>query len=99
MHQPKSVLENEMHKILWDFEIQTDHRIPARRSERVIINKKKRNCHLVNSVVPADLRVKKRKKAKGKIFVSFEVAEKAVEYESDYDHNYKFWVYKQSPKG
>ena len=25
MHKPKAVLENEMHKILWDFEIQTDH--------------------------------------------------------------------------
>ena len=25
MHKPESVLENEMHKILWAFEIQTDH--------------------------------------------------------------------------
>ena len=25
MHNPESVLENEMHKLLWDFEIQTDH--------------------------------------------------------------------------
>ena len=30
MHKPESVLENEMHKIPWDFEIQTDHLIPAR---------------------------------------------------------------------
>ena len=25
MHHPKSILENEMHKVLWDFEIQTDY--------------------------------------------------------------------------
>ena len=30
MHNPESVLENEMHKILLDFEIQTDHQILAR---------------------------------------------------------------------
>ena len=25
MHDQESVLENEMHKILWDFKTQTDH--------------------------------------------------------------------------
>ena len=29
MHKPESVLENEMHKIPWDFEIQADHLIPS----------------------------------------------------------------------
>ena len=41
MHKPESVLENETHKILWDFEIQTDHLIPARRPDQEIIYKKK----------------------------------------------------------
>ena len=30
MHNSESIQENEMHKILWDFEIQTDHLILAR---------------------------------------------------------------------
>ena len=30
MHNPESVLKNEMHKLLCDFEIQTDHQILAR---------------------------------------------------------------------
>ena len=30
MLNPESILENESHKILWDFEIQTDHPISAR---------------------------------------------------------------------
>ena len=29
-HKPESILENEMHKLLWDFEIQTVHLISAR---------------------------------------------------------------------
>ena len=43
MHKPESILENEMHKILWDFEIQIDHLILARRPDLVIINNKKKN--------------------------------------------------------
>ena len=57
-HKPESVLENETHKILWDFEIQTDHLITARRPDLVLINKKERTCHSVDFAVPADHRVK-----------------------------------------
>ena len=39
MHNPESVLKNEMHKVLWDFEIQIDHLISARRPDLVIVNK------------------------------------------------------------
>ena len=42
MHNPDSVLENETHKILWDFEIQTDHPIPVGRPSLVLIDKKER---------------------------------------------------------
>ena len=41
MHKPESIQENETHKILRDFEIETDHRILARRPDLVLINKKK----------------------------------------------------------
>ena len=30
MHNPVPVLENDTHKLLWDLNIQTDHRISAR---------------------------------------------------------------------
>ena len=43
MENPESILENETHKILCDFEMQTDHRIPDRQPHLVIINKKKMN--------------------------------------------------------
>ena len=40
MHKPERVLENAMHEILWDFEIQTDHLIPVKRSDRMPLNNK-----------------------------------------------------------
>ena len=42
MHNPAPVLENATHKLLWDFNLQTDHLIAARRPDLIIINKKKK---------------------------------------------------------
>ena len=48
MHNPTPVLENDTHKFLWDFDIQTDHLMSARRPDLIIINKKKKNENLQN---------------------------------------------------
>ena len=40
MHNPAPVLENDTHKLLWDFNILTDYLIPARKPDLIIINKK-----------------------------------------------------------
>ena len=50
MHNPESVTKNEMHKVLWGLEIQTDHLISAIRPDPVMVNKKEnlpnsRLCH------------------------------------------------------
>ena len=60
MHNAESELENEMRKkILWDFEIQTDHLISARRLDLEIVSKKKKkNCQIMDFTVTADHRVK-----------------------------------------
>ena len=42
MHNLASVLENDTHNLLWDFDIQTDHLISARRPDLIIIKKKKK---------------------------------------------------------
>ena len=64
MHNLAPVLENDTHKLLWDFNIQTDHLISARRPDLIIINKKKRKkkkkkriCKIVDFAVPADHRI------------------------------------------
>ena len=54
MHNPAPVLKNDTHKLLWDFDIQTDHLISARRPDLIIINKKKKKiCKIVDFAVPA----------------------------------------------
>ena len=40
------ILENDSHKLLWDFNIQTDHLNPARRTDFIIINKKRESTNL-----------------------------------------------------
>ena len=64
MHNPAAVIENDSHKLLWDFDIHQDHLISARRPNLIIINnkkkkkKKKRICKIVDFVVPADHKIK-----------------------------------------
>ena len=58
MHNPVPVLENDTHKLRWDFDIRKDHLISARRPDLIIINKKKRIFKIVDFVVPADHRIK-----------------------------------------
>ena len=41
MYNPESVQENETHKLLWDFEIEIDHLMSARRLDLIIINKER----------------------------------------------------------
>ena len=59
MHNPASFQENDTHKLLWDFNIHTDHLISTRRPDVIIIKrKKKRICKIVDFAVPADHRIK-----------------------------------------
>ena len=44
-------------KILWDFNIQTDHIVEHRLPDVVILDKKANSCHLVDIAVPADNRI------------------------------------------
>ena len=58
MHNPATVLENDTHKLLWDFNIHMDHLISSRSPDLMIINKKKRTCEIVDFAVSADHRIK-----------------------------------------
>ena len=42
MYNPESDLENDTHKLLWNFDIQTDHLFSARWPDLVPVNKKKK---------------------------------------------------------
>ena len=75
MHNPAPILENDTHKLLWDFDIYMDHLISARRPDLIIINKKKkkkkkkRTCKIVDFVVPADHRIKLKESEKNEKYL------------------------------
>ena len=56
-HEPESVVENENFKIIWDFSIQCDHMIEARRSDLPVADKVKKETMIINVAIPRDTRV------------------------------------------
>ena len=62
MHNAESVLKNETHKLLWDFEIETDHLILDRQTDLIIINKKERSCSFGEPESKIERKRKKKKK-------------------------------------
>ena len=47
---------------MWDFSIQTDHVIEARRPDLVVVDKKERSCKIVDFAVPGDSRIEEKEK-------------------------------------
>ena len=60
----KNVIETEQVKLLWDFTIQTDNGIQARRPDSVIINKIEKNFHIIDVAIPRDERVLAKRERK-----------------------------------
>ena len=56
-HQPDTVTENDSCKLLWDFNVQTDHVIQARRPDVTLIDKEKSECKIIDFSIPYDSRV------------------------------------------
>ena len=71
MHKPESVRENETHKILWDFKIQTNNQILAKKILSF--------CEFCRSSVPKKWKIKESEI----VYKHIDFAEKSVEYESD----------------
>ena len=64
LHKPESVTENNQVKILWDFEIRTDHVIPARRPDIVVVDKVKREATIIDVAVPSDRNIQDKETEK-----------------------------------
>ena len=56
--KPEGVVESESFKILWDFTVQCDREIEARRPDIVFIDKKEREVVIIDVAIPGDDRVK-----------------------------------------
>ena len=49
---------------MWDFSIQTDDVVEARRPDLVVVDKKERSCKIIDFAVPGDSRIKEKEKDK-----------------------------------
>ena len=49
---------------MWDFSIQTDHVIEARRPDLLVVEKKERSCKIIDFAVPGDSRIEEKEKDK-----------------------------------
>ena len=63
-HDPQPVIENNQFKVLWDFNVQTDHVIEARRPDMIVIDKEKKTCKIIDFAVPADYRLCQKEREK-----------------------------------
>ena len=48
----------------WDFSIQIDHVIEARRPDLVVVDKKERSCKIIDFAIPGDSRIEEKEKGK-----------------------------------
>ena len=63
-HRAEPVMENEHAKLLWDFNVQTDKTIEARRPDLILIDKIIEECKIVDVAIPGDTRVVKKEEEK-----------------------------------
>ena len=96
MHNLAPALENDTRKLLWDFDLQTDRLISARRPDLIIIKKKKKKkiCKIVDFALPADHRIKLKECEKRDKYLDLaRELKKTMEHESDNYTNYDwcFW--------
>ena len=77
MYKPESVLENETRKIHIDFEIQTDHLIPARRPDLMMIPPNKKNLQ-----IDCKVKIKENEKRDKYLYLAREL-KKVMDHQAD----------------
>ena len=85
------------YKLLWDFNIQTDHLISARRLNPIVINKKMRTGKILDFTVTADHRIKlKEREKKDKYLNLARELKKNMEHagENYTNRNWCIWITK-----
>ena len=58
---PECVMENKDYNIYWDFMIQCDRLIEARKPDVVLIDKRTKEIKIIDIAIPGDKRVKIRR--------------------------------------
>ena len=61
-HASEGAVVNEKIKVLWDINIQCDNLIEARQPDLIVIGKKEQKEIIIDTAVPADIRVEEKEK-------------------------------------
>ena len=56
-HTPEKLVESDRPKILWDYDVRTDHRIQARTAGLILVNKENQKVAVIDIAIPWDTRV------------------------------------------
>ena len=81
--QSKICPREDNHKILFDFEVQTDHLIRVSKLDLEIVNKKRTTFQIVDHIVLSDHRVKIKEYEKRDRYLYLAMEQKYMEHESD----------------
>ena len=94
-NNPAAAPEIDTHKFLWDFDIQTDHLISAKRPDLIVIDKKKRTSKIIDFDIPADHRIKLKENEKKDKYLDLTRGLKNMEHEG-YDYTSCDWCIRYS---
>ena len=75
-------MKNDEVKILWDFNIETDHLIGHRRPD-IVVQEKEKNTLLIDIAVTSDVRVEEEEEKERNLSVSLSWSEEAVAAENN----------------
>ena len=56
--KPEGVIERQEFKVLWDFMVQCDRVIQARRPDVIVVDKKQKEVRIIGIAIPSDCRIK-----------------------------------------
>lgn len=56
-HQPEAMVENDIHKILWDFSVQADPIIETQRPDLIVRDEENSKCQIIDFAIPDDTRL------------------------------------------
>ena len=72
-HEPLPVIENDVIKALWDFDIQTDKRVTSNRPDIAIMDKKEKSLKLIDVSIPNDMNIVSKRIEKIKKYANLSI--------------------------
>lgn len=60
-HKPRPIVENDRVKILWNFQVQTDHHLRHIKPDIIVVDKTKNEANIIDVAIPNDYRIAQKR--------------------------------------